>query len=570
MQHSKTALAAASFALYSLPSLAQGDASLINVLPGSDTLRAQQQRLEATATNGTLGNVLHEDASREETADLAHLPVQSPCFEISKVRITNNPFRAIDRLVETVEGQCVGADGLKIVQDSVANKLIDYGYVTTRVTVPEQSLTSGTLQLDVVPGRIGAIRSEGDTIGDVARALPSGQGALLNQRAIDQALENIRRLPSQADARFDIAPGQAEGESDVVLHAGTGRRWHVMAGYDNAGQDATGKNELFGALSIDSPFYQYDQLQVSGLTNANHGAPGKGANQASASYSVPFGYAMLTLDAYRASYLQTQALPTAVAQFTGEQKGAGIRLSGVVQRGATSRTELRARFYRALNHNYVNDTWIGVQDRDVYGYEVGASHRHYFGRVQVDASLGWRDTLPGISRQPGYVVGDDTFNGREQLETASLTVQAPFRLANQPFSYQFVWNRQNARTRVTAPDYFTIGTRYAVRGFDQQATLAAEGGWTVSNELDWYAPTSYGVQALYAALDAGRVNGPTTRYLAGNTLVGMVAGVKGSLAPKNRLSAGVNYDVSVGWPLHKPNGFPSRSPTVLVQISTLI
>ncbi|MEC5408780.1 ShlB/FhaC/HecB family hemolysin secretion/activation protein [Paraburkholderia sp. MPAMCS5] len=568
--HSKTALAAASFALYSLPSLAQSNASLINVLPGNDTQRAQQQRIDANFTNGALGDALDHDAPRAVSGDLAHLPAQSPCFEIRKVHINNNPFRAVDRLVEPVVGQCAGTEALKIVQDSVANALINAGYVTTRVTVPEQSLASGTLELDVVPGRIGAIRTQGEAIGDLARALPSAEGAVLSQRAVDQALENIRRLPSQADARFDIAPGAVTGESDLVLYAGTGKRWRAMAGYDNAGQRATGKNELFGALAFDSPFFQYDQLQVSGLTNANYAAPGKGANQASASYSVPFGYAMLTLDAYRASYLQTQALTSGTAQFTGEQKGAGIKLSGVVQRDAKSRTELRARFYRALNHHYVNNTWIDVQDRDVYGYELGASHRRYFGRVQVDASLGWRDTLPGISRQPGYALGDSAFNGREQLVSTSLTVLSPLRIGERNFSYQFAWYSQNARTRVTAPDYFTIGTRYAVRGFDQEATLAAESGWTVSNELDWYAPTSYGVQALYAGLDAGRVHGPTARYLAGNTLVGMVAGARGSLIAKNSVSAAVNYDVSVGWPLYKPKAFPSRSPTLLVQISTLI
>ncbi|WP_280530653.1 ShlB/FhaC/HecB family hemolysin secretion/activation protein [Paraburkholderia sacchari] len=218
----------------------------------------------------------------------------------------------------------------------------------------------------------------------------------------------------------------------------------------------------------------------------------------------------------------------------------------------------------------MNDTRIDVQDRDVYGYELGVSHRHYFGRVQVDASLGWRETLPGISRQPGHALDDAAFNGREQIETALVSVLAPFRIANQPFSYQFTWTKQNARTRVTAPDYFTIGTRYAVRGFDQQTTLAAENGWTVSNELDWYAPTSFGVQAWYVGLDAGRVSGPTAAYLTGNTLVGTLAGIRGTLAPKNRFSASVNYDVSLGWPLYRPNAFQNRTPTMLVQITAVV
>lgn len=585
---SKTTIAVATLALYSLPSFAQSEGLVVDALPGADTQRLQQQRIEATSTNGALANALDQDASSKGAgaADLAHLPAETPCFAIGKVELANNPFRSLERVVAPVVGQCVGVDGLKVVQDTAANALIADGYVTSRVTVPAQSLASGTLRLDVMAGRVGEVRDATDTasdaendtrngkhneaIGTLARALPLRGGDLLDQHGIDQGLENIRRLSSQADARFDILPGADPGESDIVLVPGDGKRWHAALGYDNAGQIATGRNEIYGILTIDSPLHQHDQLQVSGLTNANRGAPGLGATQASASYSVPLGYTMLSLDAYRTSYLQTRSFTFGDVQYTGEQKGAGVKLSRMVQRGAKSRTELSARLYRAINHNYVQDTLVDVQDRDVYGYELGVSHRHYFGRVQVDAALGWRATLPGVSRQPGYVLNDDGFNGREQIETASVSVLAPFRVANQPFSYQFTWTRQNARTRVTSPDFFTIGTRYAVRGFDQQTTLAAENGWTVSNELDWYAPTSIGVQALYVGLDAGRVSGPTAPYLTGDTLVGTVVGVRGTLAPKNRLSAGVNYDVSLGWPLYKPNAFPNRTPTLLVQVTAVV
>ncbi len=594
---SKTTFAAAVLAIYSLPTLAQSEgASFVDGLPGVDTQRLQQQRLEATSNNGALGDALDGNAhSREPGAtDLAHLPAETPCFQIDKIEIANNPFRALSGVVAPAAGQCVGALGLKAIQDAATNALIAKGYVTSRVSVPQQSLASGVLRLGVQAGRVGEVRDESaafdesldaapddlaqasaaaarpEPVGALARALPLHRGDLLDQRGIDQALENIRRLSSQANARFDILPGAAEGESDIVLFPGDQKRWHAALGYDNAGQTVTGKNELYGVLTIDSPLHQYDQLQVAGLTNADRGAPGKGSTQASASYSVPFGYSMLTLDASRSSYLQTRAFTFGEAQFTGEQKGAGVKLARVVQRGATSRTELSARLYRSINHHFVNHSWIDVQDRDVYGYELGVSHRHYFGRVQVDASLGWRATLRGLSREPGYVLDDAHFNGREQIETASVSVLAPFRVANQPFSWQFAWTRQNARTRVTSPDFFTIGTRYAVRGFDQQTTLAAESGWTVSNELDWYAPTSLGVQALYAGLDAGRVSGPTARYLAGNTLVGTVVGIRGTLAPKNRFAASVNYDVSLGWPLYRPATFPNRTPTMLVQISALV
>ncbi|WP_321887928.1 ShlB/FhaC/HecB family hemolysin secretion/activation protein [Paraburkholderia bannensis] len=579
---SKTTIAAAALAFYSLPSLAQSEGVIfVDGLPGADTQRLQQQRLDASSTNGALGNALDESAQSNDAAvtDLAHLPAQTPCFQIDKVEIANNPFRSLQQVVAPVVGQCVGAAGLKATQDAAANALIGSGYITSRVSVPPQSLAGGTIELEVQPGRVGEVREvrevregheDGPSPGNLARALPLRSGDLLDQRGVDQALENLRRLSSQSNARFDIMPGASPGESDIVLYPGDGKRWRAAIGYDNAGQNVTGKNEIYGLLTIDSPLHQYDQLQVSGLTNADRGAPGKGSTQASASYSVPFGYSMLSFDAYRSSYLQTRSTTFGDLQFTGEQKGAGVKLSHVIQRSAHSRTELSARLYRAINHNYMADTLVDVQDRDVYGYELGVSHRHYFGRVQVDASLGWRATLPGLSRAPGYVLDDAGFSGREQIETASVSVLAPFRVANQPFSYQFTWTRQNARTRVTSPDFFTIGTRYAVRGFDQQTTLAAENGWAVSNELDWYAPTSFGVQALYVGLDAGRVNGPSAPYLTGNTLVGTVAGIRGTLAPKNRFAASVNYDVSLGWPLYKPKAFPNRTPTMLVQVTALV
>lgn len=539
-------------------------------LPGSDVQRMQQQQIDAATSSATLGNALRPGDLAPAAPDLAHLPAEARCFEIRKIVLDGNPFDWLASLLEPIADQCVGPNGLKVIQDAAVNALITRGYITARVQIPPQSLTDGTLTLQVVAGRTGEARTDGAAAGWLPAALPTHDGALLNQRDIDQALENVRRLPSQADASFDIVPGAQPGESDIVLHPGTGRRWHAAIGYDNAGLDTTGKNRLSGTFTFDSPLHLYDQLQLSGMVNANAGARDQGTHFAALSYSLPLGYAMLGVDASRSHYLQTSATWYGPIEYSGVQTNAGIKLSGVVQRDAHSRTELRARLFRAINQNNFDDIPIEVQGRDIYGYELGIAHRHYFGNVQVDGSVGWRASLPGISRDTGYAVSDSPFDGHTEVETASLSVLAPFRIGNQAFSYQFGWSMQNARTPLWAPDYFMIGTRYAVRGFDQQSTLAAESGWALSNELDWYVPTSVGVQALYTGVDAGRVRGPTAPYLAGNTLVGMVAGVKGTLAPKNVFGTSVNYDVSLGWPLYKPAGFPNRSPTMLVQVSALI
>jgi hemolysin activation/secretion protein len=166
------------------------------------------------------------------------------------------------------------------------------------------------------------------------------------------------------------------------------------------------------------------------------------------------------------------------------------------------------------------------------------------------------------------VIDQPDFDGKTEIALANIGLQAPFDIGGQPFSYRLAWNAQAARTPLTPTDFFAIGTRYSVRGFNQQVTLAAESGWAISNELNWYLPVAVGTQSVYGGVDAGRVRGRAAELLTGQTLVGAVLGMRGQFAPKNTFAAAANYDVSVGWPLHRPAGI-SGSPTFLFQISSL-
>ena len=165
----------------------------------------------------------------------------------------------------------MGGLGLKTLQEHLHARLIDQGRVTARVLVPEQSLAAGTLTLRYVPGRISAVQSEG-AAGWWRTALPTWPGGELNQRDLDQALENIRRLGSQADASIDVAPGPELGDSDIVIKPGTGKRWHAYIGGDNAGMESTGKEQINAGLTLDSPLFLYDQFSVSWNSNAASGA----------------------------------------------------------------------------------------------------------------------------------------------------------------------------------------------------------------------------------------------------------------------------------------------------------
>ncbi|HTH60790.1 MAG TPA: ShlB/FhaC/HecB family hemolysin secretion/activation protein [Paraburkholderia sp.] len=84
------------------------------------------------------------------------------------------------------------------------------------------------------------------------------------------------------------------GESQIVFHPDDGKPWHVSVDADNAGQKTTGRYQLNGSVIFHSSLHIYDQVQISGSTNADFGNPARGTGSAAVAYSVPFGYAMFT------------------------------------------------------------------------------------------------------------------------------------------------------------------------------------------------------------------------------------------------------------------------------------
>ena len=522
--------------------------------------RRQQQEIEAQRARAQQRpDVLTPEAAPDASGGL-RLPTEDPCFLIERVQWeAPEPPSGLRRAAEAVQGQCVGIQGLQQLQKYLGERLIDDGYITTRVLVPEQTLAEGTLTLRYVPGKIGAIRDEG-TPGWWRTVLPTGPGGAVNQRDLDQALENIRRLPGQADASIDLVPGAHLGESDIQIKPGTGKRWHAYVGADNAGMDTTGKNQINAGLTLDSPLFLYDQLSASWNSNADMGNSQAGARAASINYSVPVGYWSFFAGASRSHYRQTVAGFDEPIVFGGTSKQIEAGVAVVPYRGASYKGTASFKMLRKRANSTLNDIDIEVQRRDVVGYEFAYGHRHYVGRAAFDIGGGVRGVLPNLSNNVGYVFGDPDWNGRTLILSGNAGLYLPFTVGGQQMAYQGVWQIQHAKTPLVPADYFTIGNRYAVRGFDGQMTLAAEDGWSLRNDVSLNLDgAGLAGQQLYTGLDIGRVSGPSSDYLTSRTLVGAVAGLRGRI-PMPYVTA--SYDLSAGWPLKKPEVLKTQSMVV--------
>ena len=111
---------------------------------------------------------------------------------------------------------------------------------------------------------------------------------------------------------------------------------------------------------------------------------------------------------------------------------------------------------------------------------------------------------------------------------------------------------QTASSALYAIDWFLIGNRWTVRGFDGESALGAEKGFFMRNEIG--IPIAGTAQSAYVGLDFGKVFGDNTATLLGNKVAGIVGGLRGSMG------CGVMYEVFAGFALYKPQGYRTDEP----------
>ncbi|WP_150661202.1 ShlB/FhaC/HecB family hemolysin secretion/activation protein [Pandoraea sputorum] len=214
-------------------------------------------------------------------------------------------------------------------------------------------------------------------------------------------------------------------------------------------------------------------------------------------------------------------------------------------------------FKLSLRRSFIEDTEIDQQYRNHTFIEFGLSNRRYIGAGQFDGSLTYRKGIPGFG-----AAADNSFPGGPTYRFGVTVLDASFLapLGQLPLRFMTTFRGQFTRDTLYYIDSLSIGSRYTVRGFDGESSLAAERGFYWRNELQW-TMKSGGVfdVSLFAGADYGRVSGPNARYLAGTQLAGAVVGVR----TNTRLPFGfVASELFAGKPIVKPASFQTVRTTV--------
>jgi hemolysin activation/secretion protein len=491
-----------------------------------------------------------------ESTNAINFPQESPCFAIERVELegleTVPKWLRLQYLAAKGQNHCLGGQGINLLMSALQNRMIDSGFVTSRILAPEQDLTSGTLRLLILPGKVRHVSktSESDRYLTLFNTLPSREGQLLDLRDIEQGLENLQRIPT-ASAEINMMPGEQPGESDIVVSWQQRKMWRLGASFDDSGTVETGRYQGGLTFYLDNPASLGDMFYLSGGHDAR-GSNEKGSKNYTASYSVPFGYWSVALTSSANNYHQTVSGSNLDYQYSGRSRNLTLHLNRMLHRNASHKTSVFYDVIRRNSQNYINDTEVEIQRRTTTAWKLGLQHRHYFDRFTFDGGIDYQRGTRWFGARPAPEEASGDGTALTSIVRLSASVDVPFSVFEQRFSYSSRFQRQLARVPLTSQDRFSIGGRWSVRGFDGELSLSADNGWYVRNDLSWQTPVNG--QQLYLAVDYGEVGGTNSEYLIGKHLAGGAVGVKGYINPLN-----LSYDAFAGIPLSKPKGFDTSS-----------
>ncbi len=487
------------------------------------------------------------EQDRQSASPPARIEVQTPesqlpgddtvCENVSNITIIDAPKLSAGTkrdLVAPYLGRCLTVNDIERLLGDVTKAYIDRGYATTRAYLPEQDLSSGRLRVQVVEGRISAIELEGSGV-YLPGAFLDPVGDRLNLRRLEQGLDQINRLSSN-NATLDIRPGDAAGDSVVVIRNDPTRRVYGNFSADNLGSRSTGRNQMALTASFEGLLGVNELISV---TRRQSRPLNDGPNRSSSEnvfVSVPAGPLTLsggyTSSRYRTVITTPAGLPL---ELSGTSENGFASLDVALYRNRTDRVNVASTLTVKDNESLIDGQRLDVSSRKLAVLDLDA--------IVSTTRLGGLASL-GV----GYSRGLNILDALEDLPNLpdaapraqfekwrfSLSYFDGFNLGTQPFTISSTLTVQVTGDTLYGSEQFAVGGVYSVRGF-RETSLSNDEGYAVRNELAMplALPPLFGQRASirpYIGVDIGRVTGNAPGTPEG-TLSGGALGAQFTLGP---------------------------------------
>ncbi|PHN57069.1 ShlB family hemolysin secretion/activation protein [Pseudomonas sp. ICMP 8385] len=509
--------------------------ALAATLPGDqDLIRERQNRLleEQQRRLEELKNLPGKEVKPTTPA----APVDSRCFPIKTIELKGADSLSAaerERLIKPYIDQCLGVSQLNQLLKAVTDHYIDKGTVTSRAYLPQQELSKGHLQVLVVEGKLEGLKgADNSQLSDreLAMAFPGKNGDLLNLREIEQAIDQLNRLPSNR-AQMELAPGDAVGGSSVLVKNTPQKPWRASLSRNNDGQKSSGEQQWGAGLEWDSPLGLADQLILRGGHDAISDHQ-KTSKNAMLYYNVPWGW-------WNFSYSYNQSDSRSLIQGdsfdfkqTGDSQNHQLRAERVVHRDALSKTSLSVGLAHLRTNNYIDGSRLDVSSHRLSEMQWGINHGRRVGSAFVNMDLGMQNGIGLLDAQAQDERGDFGSrqpNSRYRKYTATVSYLQPFMLWGESFSFTSLATGQRSEDMLFSPQRMSLGGSSSVRGFKDQQLNGDSGGywrndlrWSRPVLVDWLRPAfgEYGVSLGYdqGVIRNDRYNGTTHGRVSSNSV----------------------------------------------------
>lgn len=486
-------------------------------------LEEQQRRLKE----------LKDLPGKETTPGVPTAPVDTRCFPIKDIELKGAdslPGGDRERLLKPYVGQCLGVSQLNELLKTITDYYIDKGLVTSRAYLPQQDLSKGHLQVLVVEGKLEGLKgADNSKLSDreLAMVFPGKSGELLNLREVEQAIDQLSRLPSN-QAQMELTPGDAVGASSVVVKNNPQKPWRASLSRNNDGQKSTGEQQWGTGFEWDSPLGLADQLILRGGHDAISDHQ-KTSKNAMLYYNVPWGWWNFSYSYNQSDYRTLGYANGFPFAYTGDSQNHQLRAERVIHRDALSKTSINVGLSHLRTNNYIEDSRLGPSSNRLSELQLGINHGRRIGSAFVNVDIGMQNGTGAFDAQGNHNPGPGVPDARYRKYTATVSYLQPFKVWGESFSFTSLATGQRSEDVLFSPQRMSLGGSSSIRGYKDQQLSGDSGGywrndlsWSRPVTLDWLRPVfgEYGAKVGYdqGVIRHGRYNDEVHGRVSSNSL----------------------------------------------------
>jgi hemolysin activation/secretion protein len=146
--------------------------------------------------------------------------------EIQVDGVTILPTPEIEAITQRYLNRPIGANDLLALRDEITMAYVEAGYLNSGAVVPDQDVSDGVVELDVIDGRLSGVEVRGlSHLNERYVTSRVRTGAVLDRADLEASFARLSSDPNIAQVNARLGPGARPGEAVLTLDVREADRW---------------------------------------------------------------------------------------------------------------------------------------------------------------------------------------------------------------------------------------------------------------------------------------------------------------------------------------------------------